>query len=92
MYRCTLVGRIRALHVVKRLVSFEFLLIGTVTVEKDEFPRHGTTVEVLSRLKPAFVKDGTGTVTAGNASVPLRRTATTPSVSSPVAKHNQAVS
>ena len=34
----------------------------------DEFPRHGTTMEKLSRLKPAFIKDGTGTVTAGNAS------------------------
>ena len=32
----------------------------------DEFPRPGTTVEVLSTLKPAFKKDGT--VTAGNAS------------------------
>jgi acetyl-CoA C-acetyltransferase len=32
----------------------------------DEFPRPGTTVEVLSALKPAFKKDGT--VTAGNAS------------------------
>lgn len=32
----------------------------------DEFPRHGTTAESLSRLKPAFKKDGT--VTAGNAS------------------------
>lgn len=34
----------------------------------DEFPRHGTTTETLGKLKPAFVKDGTGTVTAGNAS------------------------
>jgi acetyl-CoA C-acetyltransferase len=32
----------------------------------DEFPRHGTTAEGLSRLKPAFKKEGT--VTAGNAS------------------------
>ena len=32
----------------------------------DEFPRPGTTVEVLSTLRPAFKKDGT--VTAGNAS------------------------
>jgi acetyl-CoA C-acetyltransferase len=32
----------------------------------DEFPRHGTTVESLSNLPPAFSKDGT--VTAGNAS------------------------
>src|SRR5262249_59484145 len=33
----------------------------------DEHPRAGTTVEKLSRLKPAFQPDG-GTVTAGNAS------------------------
>lgn len=32
----------------------------------DEFPRHGTTVETLSGLRPAFDKEGT--VTAGNAS------------------------
>lgn len=32
----------------------------------DEFPRAGVTVESLSKLKPAFKKDGT--VTAGNAS------------------------
>lgn len=40
----------------------------TTTVDTDEFPRHGTTVEGLSKLRPAFVTDGTGTVTAGNAS------------------------
>lgn len=34
----------------------------------DQFPRHGTTLEGLSRLKPCFLQDGTGTVTAGNAS------------------------
>lgn len=38
----------------------------TVEFKKDEFPRPGTTVEVLSKLRPAFKKDGT--VTAGNAS------------------------
>ena len=32
----------------------------------DEFPRRGTTLETLSRLRPAFKKEGT--VTAGNAS------------------------
>lgn len=37
-------------------------------MDSDEFPRHGTTVEVLAKLRPAFVKDGSGTVTAGNAS------------------------
>ena len=39
---------------------------GTVTFETDEYPRHGTTIEALAELKPAFSKDGT--VTAGNAS------------------------
>ncbi len=35
-------------------------------VEVDEHPKHGTTVEKLATLRPAFSKDGT--VTAGNAS------------------------
>jgi acetyl-CoA C-acetyltransferase len=39
---------------------------GDQIVDKDEYPRAGTTVETLSKLKPAFTKDGT--VTAGNAS------------------------
>ncbi|MTK11042.1 MAG: acetyl-CoA C-acetyltransferase [Clostridiaceae bacterium] len=39
---------------------------GHVVFDTDEFPRFGTTVETLSKLKPAFKKDGT--VTAGNAS------------------------
>jgi acetyl-CoA C-acetyltransferase len=39
---------------------------GDVLVELDEYPKHGTTVEVLAKLRPAFDKNGT--VTAGNAS------------------------
>src|SRR6202007_956515 len=39
---------------------------GDVVVDADEFPRHGTTFDSVSKLKPAFDKDGT--VTAGNAS------------------------
>ena len=39
---------------------------GTVVVNKDEGPREGTTAESLSKLKPAFKKDGI--VTAGNSS------------------------
>jgi len=39
---------------------------GEVVVEADEYPKHGTTAEKLSGLRPAFAKDGT--VTAGNAS------------------------
>lgn len=35
-------------------------------VDTDEFPRFGTTIEALAKLRPAFKKDGT--VTAGNAS------------------------
>ena len=35
-------------------------------VDKDEFPRHGTTSDSLSKLRPAF--DREGSVTAGNAS------------------------
>jgi acetyl-CoA C-acetyltransferase len=38
---------------------------GTTSVAADESPRADTNLEALSRLKPAFVKDGT--VTAGNA-------------------------
>ncbi|MFQ5783683.1 MAG: acetyl-CoA C-acetyltransferase [Alphaproteobacteria bacterium] len=37
-----------------------------IVVDADEHPRHGTTVESLAKLRPAFAKDGT--VTAGNAS------------------------
>ena len=39
---------------------------GDVTIDADEFPRSGITAEGLSKLRPAFLKDGT--VTAGNAS------------------------
>ncbi len=39
---------------------------GDITFAQDEFPRFGTTLEALAKLKPAFQKDGT--VTAGNAS------------------------
>ncbi len=37
-----------------------------VMFDTDEFPRFGTTKDILKKLKPAFKKDGT--VTAGNAS------------------------
>ncbi|SDB26003.1 acetyl-CoA C-acetyltransferase [Bauldia litoralis] len=39
---------------------------GDIVVDKDEHFRPGTTIESVSKLRPAFVKDGT--VTAGNAS------------------------
>lgn len=37
-----------------------------VIVDTDEYPKFGTTMDTLGKLKPAFKKDGT--VTAGNAS------------------------
>ena len=39
---------------------------GDILIEEDEHPRHGTTLETLKKLRPAFDKEGS--VTAGNAS------------------------
>ena len=39
---------------------------GDVTVDADEYIRHGATLESMSKLRPAFAKDGS--VTAANAS------------------------
>ncbi len=39
---------------------------GDVLVDTDEYPRHGTTMDALAKLRPAFDKNGT--VTPGNAS------------------------
>jgi len=39
---------------------------GDIVVDADEYPKHGTTLEAISKLRPAFDKEGT--VTAGNAS------------------------
>jgi acetyl-CoA C-acetyltransferase len=39
---------------------------GDVTVDADEYPKHGTTLDALKKLRAAFDKNGT--VTAGNAS------------------------
>jgi acetyl-CoA C-acetyltransferase len=39
---------------------------GDVVVDTDEHPKHGTTLEALAKLRPAFDKEGT--VTAGSAS------------------------
>ena len=39
---------------------------GDVTVDADEYIRHGATLESMQKLRPAFVKDGS--VTAANAS------------------------
>jgi acetyl-CoA C-acetyltransferase len=39
---------------------------GDTVIDKDEYPKHGTTADSLAKLRPAFDKEGT--VTAGNAS------------------------
>lgn len=39
---------------------------GSKVISEDAYPKHGTTLEVLGKLRPCFVKDGS--VTAGNAS------------------------
>lgn len=39
----------------------------SIIVSKDEFPKFGTTVEKLAKLRPAF-RPNNGTITAGNAS------------------------
>ena len=39
---------------------------GDTVVERDEYIRHGATLEAMQKLRPAFAKDGS--VTAGNAS------------------------
>jgi acetyl-CoA C-acetyltransferase len=39
---------------------------GETVVDKDEYIRHGATIEAMQKLRPAFTKDGS--VTAGNAS------------------------
>ncbi|KAK7500038.1 hypothetical protein BaRGS_00008585 [Batillaria attramentaria] len=41
---------------------------GPQEVKQDEYPRAGCTIEAMQKLRPAFIKDGSGTVTAGNAS------------------------
>lgn len=49
------------------IIPFEIVTRkGTTVVDTDEYPKHGTTLEALSSLRPAFNKEGT--VTAGNAS------------------------
>jgi acetyl-CoA C-acetyltransferase len=39
---------------------------GDIIVDADEYPKHGTTLEAIAKLRPAFAKDGT--VTAASAS------------------------
>ena len=46
----------------------DLIIVEAVEIDRDEFPRAGCTLEGFSKLRPAFLKDGTGSVTAGNAS------------------------
>jgi acetyl-CoA C-acetyltransferase len=49
------------------IIPFEIVTKkGTTIFDTDEYPKHGSTLEGLSSLRPAFNKEGT--VTAGNAS------------------------
>ncbi|NXB31737.1 THIC protein, partial [Eulacestoma nigropectus] len=41
---------------------------GPIEIKTDEHPRHGSNLEAVAKLKPCFLTDGTGTVTAANAS------------------------
>lgn len=41
---------------------------GPIEIKTDEHPRHGSNLETVAKLKPCFLTDGTGTVTAANAS------------------------
>ena len=43
-----------------------YIVLGSLVVKEDEHPRHGTKIEKLLRLKPAFKNPGS--VTAGNSS------------------------
>ncbi|MBD8134412.1 acetyl-CoA C-acetyltransferase [Bacillus sp. CFBP 13597] len=51
----------------EEIVPVEYRRRGkTILVEQDEHPRHGLTIDQLTKLRPAFKENGT--VTAGNAS------------------------
>jgi acetyl-CoA C-acetyltransferase len=53
----------------EEIVPFEVVdRKGNFIVEEDKHNTPDTTMESLSKLKPAFKRDGTGTVTAGNSS------------------------
>uniref|UniRef100_A0A8C2QWM1 Acetyl-CoA acetyltransferase 2 n=1 Tax=Capra hircus TaxID=9925 RepID=A0A8C2QWM1_CAPHI len=48
--------------------NYHMGITGLTEVKTDEFPRHGSNMEAVSKLKPCFLMDGTGTVTPANAS------------------------
>jgi len=41
---------------------------GELVIDSDEFPKFGATLASVAKPKPAFIRDGSGTVTAANAS------------------------
>ncbi|XP_015682448.1 acetyl-CoA acetyltransferase, cytosolic, partial [Protobothrops mucrosquamatus] len=53
---------------IKWLLLKYLFLAGPTEVKADEHPRHGCNIETVAKLKPCFITDGTGTVTAANAS------------------------
>ncbi|MGN1413121.1 MAG: thiolase family protein [Anaerovoracaceae bacterium] len=56
-------------YFVEEILPVEVVSRKTTTIfERDEHFKPDTTMEGLTKLKPAFLRDGTGTVTAGNAS------------------------
>ena len=57
-----------ALNLPTVITTTNFPITGVTVIAKDEHPRPDTKMETLHHLKPSFIKDGTGTVTAGNAS------------------------
>src|SRR5262249_29586353 len=63
---------------------------GDIVVDADEYPKHGTTLEAVGKLRPAFAKDGT--VTAGNASgINDGAAAVVPMAASEAARQNRKV-
>uniref|UniRef100_A0A3B2WAL8 Acetyl-Coenzyme A acetyltransferase 2 n=1 Tax=Mus musculus TaxID=10090 RepID=A0A3B2WAL8_MOUSE len=48
--------------------NYHMGITGLTEVKIDEFPRHGSNLEAMGKLKPYFLTDGTGTVTPANAS------------------------
>lgn len=53
---------------IKWLLLKYLFLTDPMEVKADEHPRHGCNIETVAKLKPCFITDGTGTVTAANAS------------------------
>ncbi|TDH00485.1 hypothetical protein EPR50_G00188980 [Perca flavescens] len=52
----------------EELLTVELSRNCPVEVKMDEFPRHGSNMENMSKLRPCFIKNSSGTVTPGNSS------------------------